>query len=101
MPRGRCARIRVRGEALQQRQREAGGLAGAGLRAGENVAAFQNEGNALRLDGRGDGIALIRDSAEQLGRQAKAFERRSNRILLRSACERVNPSEPVQADANA
>ena len=99
MVRRRCAHVCPRGEPLQQRQRETGGLAGAGLRARQNIASFEDERDALRLDGGRFGIALIRDSAEQLGRQAEALERRINGLLLRSACERVNPSEPVQADA--
>ena len=44
-------------QALQDRQHEAGGLAGAGLRAGEQVAAVQHGGNRLQLDRRGDGVA--------------------------------------------
>ena len=40
------------GEPLQDRQREGGGLAGAGLRDAEDVAAFQNIGDGLRLDRR-------------------------------------------------
>jgi hypothetical protein len=44
---------------------------------------------------------LVGNSAEQLGRQAETIERRSNEILLRSACGRGDPSEPVQADATA
>ena len=80
---------------------EACRLAGAGLRGAEQIAAREHRGNGLRLDRSGFGITLLADSAEQLGRQAEAFERRSNGLLLRSACERVNPSEPVQADANA
>jgi hypothetical protein len=59
---------------LQQRQGEAGGLAGAGLGAGEDIAALQDDGNGLRLDGRGLGIAFVRDGADQLGAQAEPFE---------------------------
>jgi len=49
---------------LQQRQRETGGLAGAGLRAGENIAAFENDGDGLQLDGGGLGVALFGHSTE-------------------------------------
>ena len=56
---------------LQQRQRKTGGLAGAGLRRAEQVAARQHDGDGLRLDGGGYGIALVRDSAEQLGAKAE------------------------------
>jgi hypothetical protein len=59
---------------LQQGQREAGGLAGAGLGAGEDVAAFEDDGDGLGLDGRGLGIAFVRDGADQLGAQAEPFE---------------------------
>ena len=59
---------------LQQRQREAGGLAGAGLRGAEQVAPGEHDGDGLRLDGGGFGVALLGDSAEQLGRQAEAFK---------------------------
>ncbi len=60
-----------RAQALQDRQGEAGGLAGAGLRGGEQVAAGEHDGNGLRLDRRGDGVALLGDSAEQLGLEAE------------------------------
>ncbi len=58
-------RRRRGGEPLQHRQHEAGGLAGAGLGAGEHVAAGKDEGNGLRLDRRRDGIALIGDRAQK------------------------------------
>ena len=48
----RRACVPVCREALQQWQREAGGLAGARLGAGEDVAAGEDERNGLRLDGR-------------------------------------------------
>jgi hypothetical protein len=73
----RVARRRMRagvaflGQPLQQRQREAGGLAGAGLRGAQQVASRKNDRDGLRLDGGGGGVALARDSAEQLGPQAK------------------------------
>jgi hypothetical protein len=56
---------------LKDRQREAGGLAGSGLRGTEKIFAGENDGDGLRLDGGGDGVALLGDSAEQLGRQAE------------------------------
>ena len=40
-------------EALEDRQRERGGLAGAGLGGGENVAAGEDERDGLVLDGVG------------------------------------------------
>ena len=58
-------------EALQQRQREAGGLARAGLCGGEQVATGQHHGNGLRLDGRGFGVTGIDDCAQQFGEQVQ------------------------------
>jgi hypothetical protein len=71
-----------RAQALQDRQGEAGGLAGAGLGGGEQVAAGQDDGDGLRLDGGGRGVALLGDSAEQLGLQPEGIERRANDDLL-------------------
>ena len=66
--------LRPRALALQQLQdgqREAGGLAGAGLRAGHQVALLQHDGNRLLLD-RGRGvIALLGNGAQDLGREAQ------------------------------
>jgi hypothetical protein len=67
---------------LQHGQREAGGLAGAGLGGAKNVAAFEDDGDGLRLDGCGRAVALVRDSAAQLGGKAEAFERRTDSDLL-------------------
>jgi len=59
---------------LQDRQDEAGGLAGASLRRAEKIAAGENDGDGLRLDGGGLGVALLGDCAEQLGRKAEILE---------------------------
>jgi hypothetical protein len=67
---------------LQHRQSEAGGLAGAGLRRAEQVPALQNDGDGLRLDGGGLGIALLGDCAEQLGTEPEILERRIDVTLL-------------------
>ena len=56
---------------LKQRQREASSLAGAGLRGAEQILAGEDYGDGLRLDGGGRGVALVRDSAEQLGLEAE------------------------------
>jgi hypothetical protein len=56
-----------RAEQLQDRQREAGRLAGAGLRDAEKIAPRKYDGDGLRLDRGGNGVALLGDSAEQLG----------------------------------
>jgi len=80
--------VALRGaEALKDRKGEAGGLAGAGLRGGEQVAAGENDGNGLRLDGGGRGVALVRDSAEQLGLEPERIERRADDFLLVPARE--------------
>jgi hypothetical protein len=75
-------------QALQQGQGEAGGLAGAGLRGAEQVASREDEGDGLRLDGGGFGIALLRDSAKQLGDQPEAFEGRAYVSLLKKKSAR-------------
>jgi hypothetical protein len=69
-------------EPLQQRQREAGGLAGAGLCRAEKIAAGEDDGDGLRLDGGGLGVALLGDRLEQLGREAEIFERCVYETLL-------------------
>jgi hypothetical protein len=61
-------------QAVQHGQREAGGLAGAGLRACEQVAALQHGGNGLRLDRSGDVVALVAHSAQQRLGQAEVSE---------------------------
>ena len=63
--------VRLRREPLQQGQREAGGLAGAGLGGAEQVAAGEDYGNGLRLDGGGLGVALVGDCPRELGREAE------------------------------
>src|SRR5205085_8703324 len=75
---------RERREALQQRQGETGGLAGAGLRGAEQVASREDDGDGLRLDGGGFGIALLRDGAKQLGDEPEAFEGRAYDGLLKN-----------------
>jgi len=72
--RGRSAGIAARREPLQQRQRKAGSLAGAGLRGAEQIAPRENDRDGLRLDGGRFGVTLLGDSTEQLGRQAEAFK---------------------------
>ena len=61
-------------EPLEQRQRESGRLAGAGLCAGHDVAAGENDGNDFGLDGSRLGIALFLDSTQQRGRKAERLE---------------------------
>jgi hypothetical protein len=63
----RLADVRFRRQILDQRQREAGGLAGAGLGGAEKVAAGQDDRDGLLLDGGRDGVSLVRDCADELG----------------------------------
>jgi hypothetical protein len=74
MARRRVARVGLPREQLQHRQREAGGLAGAGLRRAEQIATREYDGDGLRLDGGGFGIALLGDCFEQLGRKPEILE---------------------------
>ncbi len=57
------------GEPLQHRQHECGRLAGAGLGAGEHVAAGEHGGNRPLLNGGRGVVALVGDRAQQLGRE--------------------------------
>jgi hypothetical protein len=83
---------------LQQRQGEAGGLAGAGLRRAEQIAPGEDDRDGLRLDGGGFGVTLLGNSAGELGRQAEIFEG-ANKYLLSDRPGKDSPSKPVQADA--
>ena len=65
---------RVACEALEHGQDERGGLAGAGLGAGQEVATGEDERDRLTLDGGGLGVALCRDGTEQLGRKPECSE---------------------------
>jgi hypothetical protein len=78
---------------VQQRQREAGRLAGAGLCGAQQVAARQDDGNGLRLDGRGFGVALLGDAAQQLGQQPEAFKGGTDGNLLKIGPRRTEPFE--------
>ena len=62
-------------EDLDDREDEGGGLAGAGLGSGEQVAALEDERDRLALDGGRLRVALIGDGAEQLGRKPEGIER--------------------------
>ena len=61
-------------ESLDHRQDECGGLAGAGLGAGEQVPAIEDEGDGLGLDRGRLGVALVGDRAEKLGGQPEMVE---------------------------
>ncbi len=69
--RRRGARIGERREFLQDRQRKARGLAGAGLGAAHDVLAGENDGNRLRLNGRGRRVTGVGHGPQQLGSQSE------------------------------
>ena len=61
-------------EQLEHRQDERGCLAGAGLGAGEQVAAGEDERDRLALDRRGLGVALVGYGVKELGREPELRE---------------------------
>ena len=67
---------------LDDREDEGRGLAGAGLGAGEEVAALEDQRDRLALDRGGLGVALVGDGAEQLGREPEGIEGHEGRTLL-------------------
>ncbi|KAG0162373.1 hypothetical protein DFQ30_002220, partial [Apophysomyces sp. BC1015] len=72
----RCAGARQRQQALDDRQRKARGLAGAGLRRPHDVAPGQHDWNRLRLDRRRLRVALLDYRLQDRRGKAKAVERR-------------------------
>ncbi len=96
VPRRRRARVGQRGQLLQDRQRETGGLAGAGLGAAHDVVAGENDGNGLRLDRRGRGVAGFFDGPQQFGPQPELGKARSVQGSTPVAAHRVTRL-PVQA----
>ncbi len=59
---------------LDHRQGEAGGLSGTGLGDADQVAPFQHDRDALRLDRRGRGVAGVDHRLENLGGKAQAVK---------------------------
>ena len=59
---------------LDDREDEGRGLAGAGLGAGEQVAALEDQRDGLALHRGGLGVALVGDRAKQLGREPEGIE---------------------------
>ena len=88
----------ARHEPLQQRQREAGRLAGAGLRAGHDVAPFEHDGNDATLDRRGLRVALFRNATQQRGRKAERIERHVNKLRDRPVHGAVRRPRNGQGD---
>jgi hypothetical protein len=68
---------------LDHRQGETGGLARAGLGDADHVAPLQDKRDALRLDGRGRGVAAIDDRLENIRREAEAIKTGWSRRLCR------------------
>ena len=62
------------GQDVEHRQGEAGGFAGAGLRAAQQVAPHQHPGDGLRLDRRRRAVALFLDGAHDRLGQAERGE---------------------------
>ena len=71
---GREARVRVLAQPVEDRQGEGRGLAGAGLRGGEQVASLEDEGDRFGLDGRRGRVALLGDGPDEIGREAEGIE---------------------------
>ncbi len=65
---------RLRHQAVQQRQHEAGGLAGAGLGAAHDVAAGEHGGDGLGLDRGGGGVARFVNGTQQGLGEAESIE---------------------------
>ena len=65
----------LRRQQLQNRQCEAGGLAGAGLGATHHVMAREYRWNGLQLDGSRLGVTLVGDCVQQLGHQPERLKR--------------------------
>ena len=62
-------------EMMQDRHREGRSLAGAGLRNLDHVAARQNDGNGLRLNGRGPDIFFFSERARDRFGKAEIVKR--------------------------
>jgi len=76
--RARLARAGRRGQLgqpVQHRQRERGGLAGAGLGTAEHVVAGQDQRDGVGLDRRRGGVVVVGERAQQGRRKAKGFKR--------------------------
>ncbi len=82
------------GEALEQRQRETGGLAGAGLGASHDIQAGENHRDGLHLDGGRLRVAGFGDRALQLGVQPEIGETHKSMSMKRPA---MAPPRPGRA----
>ena len=69
-------------QAVDDRERERGGLAGARLREAHDVASLEDERDGLGLNGRRCGVAGIGDGAEELGREHQLGEAHGRDLSL-------------------
>jgi len=76
-------------EPLQDRQREGGGLAGAGLRAGHEIAPGKHQGNGLFLDRSRLFVAEFCDSRRQRRDQTELCKRRGDSTAPAMRFERL------------
>ena len=67
-------RLLVGDQAVEDRQREGGRLAGAGLGDADQVAALHQDGNGLRLDGRRLGVAHLGQRGDERRGKAEAVK---------------------------
>ena len=81
------ARLGGGAEALQQRQAEAEGLAGAGLRLADDVLALEREGDGLLLDREGVDDALAREGVDHVLLDAEFGERCHYVLFLSVSCD--------------
>src|SRR5581483_7250147 len=84
------------GQLVEDGQPESGRLAGAGLRAAHHVASGKDDGDGLRLNGGGLGVAGLGHGPQDLGPQAELLKaRRAQTTLLNRGLPRQR--FPVQA----
>ena len=80
-------RARIRGETMQDRQREGRGLAGAGLRDADHVAARHDDRDGLRLDrGRGGVFFFGEGTRDRVVKIEVVKIRSKNRLSVACAC---------------
>jgi hypothetical protein len=94
------ARVGLEAQDLEQRQREPGGLAGAGLGSAKKVFAGEYDGDGLSLDGGRCGVALLGDSLEQFGRKPEGVKGTNEKSPALGLLE-GGSLRPVQADASS
>jgi len=90
-------------DALEDRQRESAGLAGAGLRLGEEVAARTEWRYRELLDGREGGPAELLHSTVEIGGKRDqsisfAGNKKASRNVTRLACFLMGPSDFLTSD---